>query len=198
MFSPRISHLKTCRTVAQTVLFGAILTACAPQNHEYSKDANPYAPTDIKPGVNSVDGLIVGHRLTAAREHELALKAYLRAASEQGMNVDVLSALGSANLQLGRMGQAETLLRRAIKMDDSFGAAWNNLGVVLMETGQIAEAARVFQIAFGLDKGQSSQIRDNLRLALTLKENPSFEPEEEHAFSLVRRGNGTYQLLSQI
>ncbi len=51
--------------------------------------------------------LLVGHRLMEAGEFELALKAYLRAAGEQGVNVDVLSALGSANLQLGRLGQAE-------------------------------------------------------------------------------------------
>jgi hypothetical protein len=35
----------------------------------------------------------------AAGEYELALKAYLRAAAEHGLNVDTLSAIGSANLR---------------------------------------------------------------------------------------------------
>jgi tetratricopeptide (TPR) repeat protein len=83
-----------------------------------------------------VDGLLVGHRLMAAGEYELALKPYLRAASEQGINADVLSALGSANLHLGRLGQAEQILRRALELDPTFVPAMNNLGVVLMERGR--------------------------------------------------------------
>ncbi|MDO8881688.1 MAG: tetratricopeptide repeat protein, partial [Pseudotabrizicola sp.] len=38
----------------------------------------------VNPNEDSVDGLIVGHRLMAASEYDLALKAYLRAAGEQG------------------------------------------------------------------------------------------------------------------
>lgn len=144
-----------------------------------------------------VDGLIVGHRLMEAGEYELAIKAYLRAASKVGTNGDVLSALGSANLQLGRIGQAEKLLRRAIKEDQTFVPAWNNLGVVLMEQGKTAEAARVFQTAFALDSGNSDEIRENLRRALANVENPAYTREkEEKAFDLVRRGKGRYLILS--
>ena len=50
-------------------------------------------------------GLIVGHRLMDAGEYELALKAYLRAASEEGVNADVLSAIGSANLRSGGLAR---------------------------------------------------------------------------------------------
>ena len=64
-----------------------------------------------------VDGMTVGHRLMEAGEPELALKAYLRGAGETGINADVLSSIGSANLQLGRLGQAETILRRALELD---------------------------------------------------------------------------------
>lgn len=181
------------------VLGGVVLMALSACNASpFAKHNSPYAPTAIKRGAEAVDGLTVGHRLTAAGEHELALKAYLRAASEQGITVDVLSAIGSANLQLGRLGQAERILRQATKKDASFVPAWNNLGVVLMETGQIAEAARVFQIAFGLDRGQSARIRDNLRLALAKMENPDYDEQHNDTFALVRRGTGDYLLLSQI
>ncbi|MCK0138318.1 tetratricopeptide repeat protein [Aliiroseovarius sp. F47248L] len=191
-----------CKRRTHLVAVGAIaciaLTACASGSGPFAKHSSPYAPTALKRGEEAVDGLTVGHRLTAAGEHELALKAYLRAASEQGITVDVLSAIGSTNLQLGRLGQAERILRKATEMDGSFVPAWNNLGVVLMETGQIAEAARVFQIAFGLDRGQSAQIRDNLRLALAKTENPDYDQTHNDAFALVRRGTGDYLLLSQI
>jgi len=56
----------------------------------------------------------------ATGEYELALKAYTRAAAQQGLNVDTISALGSANLKLGRLGQAERWLRRATEEAPDF------------------------------------------------------------------------------
>lgn len=145
----------------------------------------------------SVDGLIVGHRLLAAGEHELALRAYYRAAAERGMDADVLSAIGSANLKLGRLGQAEQSLRRALERDPDFVPALNNLGVVLMEKGETGEARRVFQRAFALDSGNSDSIRENLRLAIARTENRVYDAKDEANFSLVRRGRGEYLLLSR-
>ena len=170
------------------------MTGCA-SGLATSGKGNKTAPgVDVHRG--SVDGLTVGHRLMASGEYELALKAYLRAAGEDGLNVDVLSALGSANLKLGRLGQAEELLRRAVKEDEEFAPAWNNLGVVLMESGQLGEAERVFRTAFALDNGDSPQIRENLRLALANLENPGYDTENNTTFALVRRGGGEYQLLA--
>jgi cytochrome c-type biogenesis protein CcmH/NrfG len=148
---------------------------------------------------NAVDGLTVGHRLMAAGEHELALKAYLRAAGEQGVTVDVLSAIGSANLALGRLGQAETLLRRALEVDPTFVPALNNLGVVLMERDKVGEARVVFQQAFAQDSGQTDSIRENLKLAIARSESPVYDPPQEQGeFRLVRREKGKYVLLTQL
>lgn len=152
-------------------------------------------PNGVETGTRSVDGLIVGHRLMEAGEYELALKEYYRAAAVHGLNADVLSAIGSANLQLGRLGQAERLLRRAIDEDETFAAAWNNLGVVLMEQGKVGEAARVFRVAFALDSGQSAEIKENLTTALAQLENPAYTSEQQTKYELVRRGKGTYELL---
>lgn len=154
-------------------------------------------PPGIEPVTEAVDGLVVGHRLMAAGEYELALKAYYRAAADRGLTVDTLSAIGSANLRLARLGQAESVLRRAIDEDENFVPAWNNLGVVLMERGEIGEAKRVFQIAFSLDRGESAEIRQNLRLAIAKLENPAYDLDAEKTnFDLVRRGNGRYLLLA--
>lgn len=145
-----------------------------------------------------VDGLLVGHRLMAAGEYELALRAYLRAAGEQGINADVLSAIGSANLQLGRLGQAEQILRRALEQDPTFVPALNNLGVTLMGRNKVGEARAVFQQAFALDSGETDAIRENLRLAIAKSENEVYGSPQEYAnFSLVRRGQGEYLLLSR-
>ncbi len=151
-------------------------------------------------GKNGIDGLMVGHRLMASGEHELALKAYLRAAGERGATVDVLSAIGSANLALGRLGQAEQILRRAIEEDPRFVPAQNNLGVVLMEAGKIGEARVVFQRAYALDSGKTDEIRENLKLAIAASEKTIYggdEVAEKPTMALVRRGQGSYVLLSQ-
>jgi len=132
-----------------------------------------------------------------AGEFELALEAYTRAAGQQGLNVDTLSALGSANLRLGRLGQSERLLRRATDEAPDFPAAWNNLGVVLLERGEYAEASEVFRRAYATDSGNSDQIRENLRLALANLGNPDYDPVQQNQdFKLVRRGAGDFVILS--
>lgn len=167
--------------------------AIAPQDRSFAPGFDPRR--------DGVDGLLVGHRLMEAGEHELALKAYLRAASEQGATVDVLSAIGSANLALGRLGQAEQILRRAIERDPSFVPAQNNLGVVLIEAGKLGEARRVFEKAFALDSGQTDAIRENLKQAIAAIEKTIYSTSaevEKPSMVLVRRGQGSYVLLSQL
>lgn len=169
------------------LMAAALLAACGDDG------LNRSAGGVFAPGVAGQmqdDGLIVGHRLMAAGEYELALDAYMIAAGQQGLNVDTLSALGSANLHLGRLGQAERLLRRAVEVDPDFVPAQNNLGVVLMEAGKIGEAAEVFRRAYATDNGNSDTIRDNLRLALSRLENPGYDTGQENAqFQLMRRGD---------
>lgn len=178
------------------LITGLTLAACQNSGTLAPLREGPAAPDGTVVLRDAVDGLLVGHRLMAAGEYELALRAYYRGAVEQGLTADVLSALGSANLRLGRLGQAEELLRQSIEADPTFPAAWNNLGVVLMEKGEYGEAMRVFQQAFALDSGQSDSIRENLRLAIARMENPGYSPENnENRFDLVRRGGGRYILL---
>lgn len=143
-----------------------------------------------------VDGLIVGHRLMEGGEYELALRAYYRSMAEQGPSVDALSAIGSANLRLGRLGQAEQMLRRAVAFDANFVPALNNLGVVMVERREWGQAAHLFRTAFALDSGRSEEIRQNLRLALANLENSGYSGENNNDFALVRRGNGRFLLLS--
>lgn len=181
------------------ILALSLLAACGNAGGIGRSKDSPYAPTGQPARGNSVDGLIVGHRLMAAGEYELALKAYYRAAGTLGLNADIYSALGSANLKLGRLGQSEDLLRKAVDKDAKFAPAWNNLGVVLMERGKTGEAKRVFQTAYALDSGESDSIRDNLRLAIAKSENTDYDEDiDDDNFSLVRRGSGEYLLLSTL
>jgi Flp pilus assembly protein TadD len=176
------------------VLATLVLAGCAPS-------VSRNAPFGVDSRGESVDGLIVGHRLMEAQEYELALKAYYRAAGEEGVTVDSLSAIGSANLALGRLGQAEKILRRALEIDSTFVPAMNNLGVVLMEQGNFGEARVYFQRAFAQDSGQTDSIRENLKLAIAQSEASVYDEvqeEQEGGFRLVRQEKGRYVLLTEL
>lgn len=176
--------------------FLLILTAgCQPSpgllsNNRIGLPAPPGLETE------TVDGLTVGHRLMAAGEYELALKAYTRAIPDQGLNADVLSALGSANLKLGRLRQSRTFLGMAIDRDDKFAPAWNNLGVTLTGLGEYREAREAFRVAFALDGGRSKEIRQNLIFAEENIATPDTAGTPQPELLLVRRGNGRYLLLT--
>jgi Flp pilus assembly protein TadD len=165
-----------------------------------SGEVSRNVPYGVDSRGDAVDGLIVGHRLMEANEYELALKAYYRAAGEDGISVDTLSAIGSANLGLGRLGQAEKMLRRALEVDPTFVPALNNLGVVLMEQGDYGEARAVFQRAFAQDSGQTDSIRENLKLAIAQSEASVYDEtqQQEGGFRLVRQEKGKYVLLSEL
>ena len=191
--------IKGCPKLRVLCVFALlVLSACASTGGQGPSNAPPLADGTRA----SVDGLEVGHRLMEAGEYELALKAYSRAAGQHGVTSDVLSAIGSADLKLGRLGQAEKILRRAIEDDPTFVPALNNLGVVLMEQGKFGEARVMFQRAYAEDSGSSDEIRDNLRLAIARSETTVYgDPvvaDDEPMFNLVRRGEGDYVLLSQL
>lgn len=153
------------------------------------------------PGVDlrsdGADNLETGHRLMEAGQYELAIRSFNRAAIDRGtVDAEILSGLGTANLGLGRLGQAETLLRRAVERDATQPEIWNNLGVVLMERGKNADATQIFRKAFALDNGESVSIRDNLRLALEKSENSGTSSDNVDEYKLVRRGSADYLIRS--
>jgi len=162
------------------------------------EDGSPLAPGVATAQPAMVDQVTVGNRLMAAGEHDLALEAFYRAAAEQGLTAQILTSIGSANLQLGRLDQSEAQLRKAIDTDERYPIAWNNLGAVLMEKGEYGEASRVFQTAFALDNGASDEIRSNLRLSLAKKEDARYSSPHntEDDFGLVWQGNGSYKLVA--
>lgn len=188
------------QALAWAVMMLSALTACQSSQGLGASDVERNTPYGTNGRAKAVDGLLVGHRLMAAGEYDLALRAYLRAAAEQGMSADVLASIGTADLHLGRLGQAEQILRRAVEADQTLVPALNNLGVVRMEQGQIGEARVLFQRAFALDSGETDSIRENLKRAIAQSEAEVYTSGnlKKPVMKLVRRGQGTYVLLSQL
>ncbi len=181
-----MNHLR----VFTLMILSFALAACDPGGFGTSNDS-PFAP-DVDHSEPAVDGLLVGWRLMEAGEYDLAMDSFVRAGVEQGRTPDVLAAVGTVNLVMGRLGQAEEILREAIEADNSLPETWNNLGIVLMERGKYAEAEQILRRAYALDNGESDAIRDNLRLALANSNQPVYGDKKEQEYKLVRRGSSDY------
>lgn len=184
---------------APLLLLIASLAACNFTPRLDAGDGGVHAPASVGQLEDGIDNLIAGDRLMEAGEYELALRAYYRAGVEDGLSVDVITAIGAANLALGRLGQAEEQFRAALQRQQDFVPALNNLGAVLIETGEYGEARRILEQAFALDSGSSETIRDNLRLAIARMENQVYTGEnEQNRPGLIRRGGGRYTLQSSL
>ena len=186
--------------LALGLLIGFGLGACAPERPLAVSRAGPFAPGP-KPltASDKIDGLAIGHQLMQSGEYDLALRSYYLAADGLGLNADVLSAIGSANLKLGRLNQANTILRQALAKDARFVPALNNLGVVLLEQGRPYPAQEYFRRAFALSNGRSDAVRENLRRAMRRADagpNPNPSAGGSGQLSLLRRGPGDYLLLT--
>ena len=103
----------------------------------------------------------------------------------QGMMLDLI-----ADDVPGPEKMDEVLQMLADEADDFL--TWNNLGVVLMERGKTAEAVQIFRKAYAMDDGESTLIRDNLRLALAKSENSDSVPTNDNQYKLVRRGSSDF------
>ncbi len=180
------------RTTFLAIVASATVASCTSGGLDDLPDG-PFPP-GIDHKKEAVSGVDVGQRLLNAGEYELALDAFTRAALDQGMTTEILTGLGTANLGLGRLGQSEAMLRRAVEEAPDWPEAWNNLGVVLMEKGELAEATGIFRKAYALDNGQSDSIRDNLRIALAKSENPDNNAGQQQDYKLVQRGQGEFQI----
>lgn len=176
-----------------SLLFALALTACAEPDFP-ELPGSPWAPGFDTRG-QSADPLIAGHRLMAAGEYQLAYESFTRAAVDQGLTPEILSSLGTANLGLGRLGQAEELMRASVDKQSDWPESLNNLGVVLMERQKFAEAEQFLRRAVALDNGESDAILENLRVALAkLDATEHTEPQEYQPYKLVQRGGGSYLL----
>lgn len=136
--------------------------------------------------------VIVARRLLAAGEPELALGAFVRAGTEDGLTSEIRLGMASANLALGRAGQAERLLRDILEEEPGNARAMNDLGVVLLHGGDATEARGLLRAAFAAHP--TEEIRRNLRIAIEGLDRPTADAPSEAAYRLMRRRDGVYRL----
>ncbi len=91
-----------------------------------------------------------------------------------GVDYDyVYNYLGRALEALRKYGEAEQNYRKAVEIDPSYGAAWDNLGDVLQNQGKWEEA--VYAYEQGWKAGNRQAVRDLCRLLKRMHENEKAE-----------------------
>ena len=107
-----------------------------------------------------------GRLQLALGDNERASRAFTFVTIKRPDDALAQGYLGESLYRLGRLRQAEAPLRRAVEIDPTLVPAWNNLGLVLLDTGRSREAVRVLRRAYALDSGQTDAIRMNLARAM--------------------------------
>ena len=142
-----------------------------------------------------VSYLSQGNRLLAAREPDLAMKAFISSMSADGISAEAMTGAGIAAQQLGLLNAARRYFTQATELDPVSVVAHNNLGVVLYKMKEYYPARDEFRSAFAISSGKSEMAVRNLnRAEATIA---SFEkvPETDPTLSQeeIRRENGEFQ-----
>lgn len=105
--------------------------------------------------INSINGqrdrkynyyLQLGHEAIFHKRPEKALEHFQRAAIYQN-SAEVLTLIGWSYAQLGKIEKAKQSCVEAIKVDDQYGAAYNDLGSYLLTENRLEEALKWFEVA---------------------------------------------------
>lgn len=106
-----------------------------------------------------------GKASEAKGDYLAALSYYQKELASSGeRSPDGFRRIGRIYLQLGNLKEAETMLRRDVKINPTSAEGWNLLGVALAGGNLLAEAQGAFQQAVTL-KSESAEYRANLERA---------------------------------
>ena len=116
------------------------------------KRAVPVYQDAINLGISTdVINARLGKRYLHLHQPDKAVEAMNRANQINPTDLANLRALGFAQLQLGRVDEAERTFKAITVQNDHCGAAYNGLGLVAIKRGDRDAARRDFEKAFELD-----------------------------------------------
>lgn len=153
------------------------------------------APGAAGPAGPTASDREIGERLLAAKQPDLALRAFNRDIAANGVSDAALLGLGVAYLRLGQRREALRFLRAAVDLAPDNAMARNNLGVLLHSEGDYAGAHAEFTRAYALTGGADPRIRDNLGMAeYALEAHGDAVLLDEAEFDVIQYGHGVYRL----
>lgn len=139
------------------------------------------------------DSYLLGLAYECLHEWSLAVAQFQKALRQDSKDPDILSALGSALLELGQAKEALPFIKRAFDLLPEDPEVANNLGRINLECGQVNEAISAFERAVRLSPASANFLanlgngyllaaRPEDALAMLNKAvrcNPSFAPAHE-------------------
>jgi Flp pilus assembly protein TadD len=139
------------------------------------------------------DNYLLGLAYECLHEWSLAVGQFQKALRQDSKDPDILSALGSALLEIGLAKEAMPFLKRAFDLLPDDAEVANNLGRINLECGQVNDAIKAFERAVRLSPGSANFLanlgngyllaarpHDALEmLNKAVRCNPSFAPAHE-------------------
>lgn len=186
------------RSVLSAVLagYGFVCVACTQSGELISSSTGLVVPAKVEPRP-AESYLTLGNRLLAAGEPDLAMKAFLRSMSVDGITAPALTGAGIAYEQQGLLTAARQYFEQASQMAPNSMIAHNNLGVVLFKLKEYYLARNEFRSAFALSNGTSEMAERNLNRTEAMIAAMETIPETDLAIShgVISLGGGEYRLV---
>lgn len=180
------------RALVLAALFGG---ACAGPGPEAALEP----PLRIEPAPEE-SYLSLGNRLLAANEPALAMRAFTRSISVEGLSAQALTGAGLAAQRQGMLGAARRHLERARDLVPDSAIAHNNLGVVLLMLEDYHGARTAFRSAVALSGGAEDEaFRRNLERAETALVALGGQGQDDPAAtqSVVRLGSDAFRIVQR-
>ncbi len=112
----------------------------------------------------------LGSSLRGQGKTDEAVASFERALELSPDNLHCLANLCDCRLSQNRPVDAESYVRRAVRIDDQFGQGWTSLGVALAAQDRLAEAIAAFEHAERIASGGRGDVDQHLNLANCLRE----------------------------
>ena len=180
------------------VLFasGLLTSACA-LLEGMPEAAGAGATVRAEPAEQTDAYLSLGKRMLAAREPDLAMKAFLTSLGVEGISAEAMTGAGIAAQRLGLLTSARRYFEQARRLAPDSVIAHNNLGVVLYKLKEYYPARNAFRRAYALSNGKSEIAERNLNRSeatiARLEEVPKKDPAITH--DVIRLGTSEFRLI---
>jgi Flp pilus assembly protein TadD len=127
----------------------------------------------------------------------MAIKAFLRSMTSEGVSAEAMTGAGIAYQQQGLLTVARRHFEQALQLAPNSVIAHNNLGVVLYQLEEYYPARDEFRTAFALSNGTSEMAERNLNRAEATIAAIEMVPETDQAVShdVIRLGGGEFRLV---
>ena len=137
------------------------LAAKEPEVHAGKKSVR-----ELPPGTTAL--VAEAQRFFSAKQYDKAEKNYLEVLSHDQSNVPTLANLAAIELQMGRLGEAETNIQNALKIEPNDSFSLTILGHIKMKQGKNDESLDALSRAAKIEP-QNAQIQNLLGLTLSQK-----------------------------